>query len=75
MNKDTAVMRAVRTAIQTLAGVVLGLFTTVWAVPGVPDAVLTYLASNALVIGTAFGVPAGIVAFAWNYFRKDVRTV
>ena len=72
MNQDTALMRGVRTAIQAFIGVVVGLFTTIWSVPGVSEATVHYLGENALPLALAFGIPAGIASFIWNYLRKDV---
>lgn len=75
MSNDSALARGIRTGIQAFIGFLIGLLTTVWAVPGVPEAVLAYLHSNALQLALAFGVPAGIVGFAWNVLRKDVPNV
>lgn len=68
LNQDTAVMRAVRTLIQSLAGLALA----IWAVPGVPQVVHNYLTSNLVTVAIAVGLPAGLVALVWNLFRKDV---
>jgi len=72
MNKDTALMRGVRTAIQAIIGFVTGLVVVVWQVPGVPEAVVNYTSSNLVQLAGAFGISAGLVAFVWNFFRKDV---
>lgn len=75
MNNDSALARGIRTALQAFIGFLVGLLTTVWAVPGVPAAVLAYLQSNSLQLALAFGIPAGIVGFVWNVLRKDVPNV
>lgn len=75
INKDTAVWRGVRTAIQAAIGLVVGLIATVWAVPGVPEAVESYMASNVFQLALSVGVPAGIAGFVWNWLRRDVKTV
>lgn len=75
INKDTAVMRGVRTGIQAIIGFLTGLIAVVWAVPGVPEAVQTYLGNNVVQLALGIGVPAGIAGFVWNYFRKDVENV
>lgn len=73
INKDTAVMRGVRTAIQSLIGFVVGLIGVVWAVPGVPEAVSNYAGSHAVQLALAVGIPSGVAGFVWNWFRKDVK--
>ena len=63
MNAKT---RGLRTALQTLAGVALGLFTTVWAVEGVPEAVMNYLSSQALLLVGTSSVFAGVIGYLMN---------
>lgn len=75
MNQDTAVVRGIRTAIQAVIGAFVGLVVTVWAVPGVPEAVGAYLLDNFIPVAIAVGVPSGIAAFVWNALRKNVPTV
>lgn len=75
LNSDTAVMRGVRTAIQAVIGFTVGLVGVVWAVPGVPQAVQTYVGDNAVTLALAVGVPAGVAGFVWNLFRKNVKNV
>lgn len=72
INNDSAVMRGVRTGLQAVIGFVVGLFATVWAVPGVPTAVTNYLSHNVVQLALVFGVPAGVAGFVWNALRKDV---
>jgi hypothetical protein len=75
VNKDSALMRGVRTAIQAAVGLVVGLVTTVWAVPGVPQAVTNYAGQHWLQLAVAVGVPSGVAGFVWNALRKDVPNV
>lgn len=82
LNKDTAVWRGVRTAIQSVPGFITGLFTVVWAVPGVQEAVSDYLSDNLPGLIALFfvgvlpaSVIAGVIAFVWNARRKDVKTL
>lgn len=75
MNKDTAIMRGVRTAIQAAIGALVGLVGVIWAVPGVPEAVTAYLQNNIVPILIGIGIPAGLAGFIWNWLRKDVKTV
>lgn len=72
MNKDSALARGLRTAIQAIVGFIVGLVATVWAVPGVPQAVSTYMTGHAVQLALTVGLPAGLVAFLWNVLRKDV---
>lgn len=70
--QDSSTGRALKTFAQAFIGFLVGLFVVVWHVPGVPQAVLNYLQTNAIQFALYFGVPAGVVAFVWNYFRKDI---
>lgn len=70
--QDSAFSRGIRTSLQAASGFILGLFTTIWAVPGVPVAVMHYLTNNALALAVAFGISSGVIAFVWNLLRKDV---
>lgn len=76
-NNDTALVRGVRTGLQTSLGVIvtffIGLFLAVWNVPGVPMTVLDYMSQNFPATLAAVGIPSGIVAFIWNVLRKDVK--
>lgn len=73
---DSALVRGVRTVIHGALGVLVtflvGLAMAVWNVPGVPDAVLSYVGANLLSVMGNVGLSAGTVAFIWNVFRKDV---
>jgi hypothetical protein len=64
--KDTAKGKGVRTAIQTVGGVILGLFTTVWAVDGVPEAVMNYLSTEAIILVGTSSVFAGVIGYLMN---------
>lgn len=71
-NRDSATGRAIVTGIQAIVGFFAGLVFTVWAVPGVPQAVINYVGNNLLQLALLVGIPAAIFTFAWNYFRKNV---
>jgi len=62
----TPVVKGVRTGFQAIVGSVIGLITVVWAVPGVPEAVVAYLQANWFLIVLAIGVPSGFVAWLQN---------
>ena len=72
---DTAVWRGIRTAVQAVIAFFTGLVATVWAVPGVPQAVDSYVSGHLVQLAVGFGVSTGLVAFVWNWVRKDVKTV
>lgn len=66
----TPVVKGVRTGIQAIVGSVIGLIAVVWAVPGVPEAVVQYAQTNWLPILLTIGIPSGIVAFIQNKLGK-----
>lgn len=70
MQNRTPSQKGVRTALQAMAGVLVGLVAVVWAVPGVPEAVQTYLLNNAVQAMLLVGVPAGFTAFLQNKAGK-----
>jgi hypothetical protein len=76
LNSDTARGRGIRTGIQAalaaLATFVVGLLLTVWKVPGVDTAVISYVQAHIVEVLLAIGVPAGITSYIWNLIRKDV---
>ena len=70
IDKNTPAGKGIRTGFQAIAGVVVGLFTTVWAVPGVPEVIIEYLQKNWLGVALAFGLPSGLLAWVQNTFNK-----
>lgn len=75
LNNDTAPGRGIRTAIQAVIGFVTGLLVAVWAVPGVPDAIYSYVTQSLPNFLLLVGLPAGItgvVSYLWSVARKDV---
>lgn len=67
LDKNTPVGKGVRTALQAIVGVVIGLVAAVWAVPGVPEVVQQYLLQNVVVVLLVFvGIPSGVVAYFQN---------
>lgn len=75
LKNDSAVWRGIRTGVQAVFGFLLGLVATVWAVPGVPEAVTNYLNGHIVELLVAFGFSTGLAAFVWNLLRKDVKNV
>lgn len=73
MDKSQPKVKGIRTAIQALAAFVVGLFVTVWAVPGVPDAITQYLLAHWMELvaslGLSTGLAAGILSFIQNYLE------
>ena len=67
----TPVNKGIRTALQAALGALVGLVAVVWAVPGVPEAVVDYVTSpEVLYLVTAIGVPSGVIAFVQNKLGK-----
>lgn len=70
--QDSAVGRGLKTTVQAIIGFMIGLVVVVWAVPGVPAAVLQYVQHNWVSIALTFGIPSGVASFVWNkFFRSD----
>ena len=67
-SQDSATGRAVKTAFQSI----VGLLITLIAIPGVPEALTTYAREHTLPFLVFVGVPAGVVSFVMNFVRKDV---
>lgn len=72
INKTTPAGKGVRTGLQAAVGSIVGLIAVVWAVPGVPDAVINYATANWLPLLLVIGVPSGLVAYAQN--RIEARS-
>lgn len=72
---DTAAARSVRTFVQTLLGMVIGLGLTVWAVPGVPHAVTGYILAHWAELAVSVGLPSGIISLVQNILRSDVKNI
>lgn len=66
VSKTSPAGKGLRTAFQAIVGSLIGLVLAVWAVPGVPEVVTEYSASNWLPILLTIGVPSGIVAWIQN---------
>lgn len=66
----TPINKGVRTGIQAMLGSVIGLIAVVWAVPGVPEAVVNYAQTYWLPILLSIGVPSGFVAWLQNRLGK-----
>lgn len=70
VDKNTPTAKGVRSVLQAIAGFMIGLVVTVWAVPGVPEAVKDYMLNNGvsllLVLGFSSAVVTGLVSFIQN---------
>lgn len=71
ISKTSPAGKGLRTALQSVAGSLVGLFVVVWAVPGVPEAVTDYTLTNWLPILLSIGVPSGFVAYIQNRAERD----
>lgn len=69
---DSAVGRGLKTFVQAVVGLLVGLIVTVWAVPGVPHAVIGYLQTHVVELALLVGIPSGVTSLIWNLFRKNV---
>lgn len=68
----TSVVKGLRTAAQAIVGALVGLVIVVWAVPGVPSAVINYLSTNAVELLVSVGLPSGLVSWAWNVYEAKI---
>ena len=75
ITKDSATDRGIKTAVQAMLGFLAGLAMAIWAVPGVPHAVISYIEANIPQMLLIIGVPSGLVSFGWNFLRKDVPNI
>lgn len=66
----TPLNKGVRTALQAIVGALIGLVLVVWAVPGVPEAVVEYATTNLVPLLLVIGLPAGFVAWLQNRLGK-----
>lgn len=62
--------RSIRTGIQAVLSLVIGLFVTVWSVQGVPTAVFDYLSSQTAVLFGTTGVAGLVIGYLMNKGRK-----
>lgn len=69
MNKNTPQAKGIRTFIQAVPGFFIGLVLTVWAVPGVKEAVFLYVQKDGLALLTLLfsgAVVTGLISFFQN---------
>lgn len=66
----TPLNKGIRTALQAIVGALIGLIVVVWAVPGVPEAVIEYATTNLVPLLLAVGIPAGLIAWVQNRLGK-----
>lgn len=68
--KNTVLGKGLRTAVQAFVAFVVGLIVTVLHVPGVPEAIGTYVSGHLMdvlvMVGLPFAITSGIVAFIQN---------
>lgn len=70
MDKNTPAGKGLRTGLQAVIGSLIGLVAVVWAVPGVPEAVVEYAKSSWLPLLLTVGIPSGLVAWLQNRIGK-----
>ena len=74
ITKNTPIGKGLRTTFQAIIGTLIGLVVVVWAVPGVPAAVLHYIATNAVAIVAGIGIPSGAISFVMNWLEDRKAT-
>jgi hypothetical protein len=75
IKRDSAFTRALRSAVSALVGFIVGLAITVWAVPGVPHAVILYTQDHIIDLLLTFGLSTGAVTYIVNLLRKDIPNI
>lgn len=75
--QDSATGRGLKTFVQAVIGFIIGLTIALFNVPGVPDAVVSYVQKHAVEMLLGFGLPVSIstggASFVWNLLRKNIR--
>jgi hypothetical protein len=69
---DSALKRSIKTFFQAAIGFLVGLIVTVWLVPGVPHAIITYVDQNLVYFLLAIGIPSGLASFIMNLFNNKI---
>jgi hypothetical protein len=76
MNTEpTAVALGVRTFLKDSLKVIAGLLTVIWAVPGVPEAVTSYLETNLLNLSVGLGIGTGVVRLVIGILNPNVKNI
>ena len=65
-----AKVRGVRTALQAIGSVLIGLVVTVWSVEGVPQAVFNYLSNQAILFFGTTGVAGFVIGYLMNRNKR-----
>lgn len=73
MDKNTPKAKGFRTFIQAIPGFFIGLIVTVWAVPGVPEAVKQYVLTEGVGLLIILGISASVVTGLVSYFQNRVE--
>lgn len=66
MNKNTPAVKGVRTSFQVVVAFLVGLVLVVWAVPGVPEAVIQYFKEYGLQTVLGFSGLSGLLSYFQN---------
>lgn len=73
VSKNTAAGKGIRTGVQSVVGSVVSLALAIWAVPGVPEVVTSFIAQNWLPLLLTVGVSSGIGAWLQNKLEERAR--
>ncbi|PWU04798.1 MAG: hypothetical protein C5B43_04130 [Verrucomicrobia bacterium] len=75
--QDSSTGRGLKTFFQALIAFAVGLVLAVLKVPGVTEAIHTYVLSHItdtlLSVGIPIAITTGLTSFVWNFFRSDVK--
>lgn len=75
--KNTATRNSFEIVLKALAGFSIGLIATIWAVPGVPEALADYLIKNWLQVALTIGLPGaigtGLINLFFDWQKKNLR--
>lgn len=66
MNKNTPAAKGIRTAYQVVVAFVVGLVAVIWAVPGVPEAVVGYFREYGIQTVLGAGAASGVASYLQN---------
>lgn len=73
--QESTTGRGLKTVAQAIIGFVAGLILAIWAVPGVPEVIKTYLQTHLMEVILTVGIPtalsSGVTSFVWNKFFND----
>ena len=70
ISKNTPAGKGIRTGVQSALGSLVSLLLAVWAVPGVPEVVTSFVSKNWLPLLVTVGVSSGFVSWLQNRLEE-----